>query len=526
VQRWEQGINRRNFLRGAAGVAALSALGGLAACSSDNSGSGGASTSGGAATSGGATTSAAASSATGGSSAATSSAAASTGASQATGTGSGTGSSGSKYKLDLGGYQGPELTTDQITIKFLRQSYSDTMNAHFVDLYKQFNVAYPNIKIAEELIPYGNLPQKIQIYTQSGDAPDIMMSRLDFTTYMGKSGTALDLTNFYTQAYRDDLYQFKSASVDGKLYLMPWEGYVPVVLYNRGIFSKAGVDTPPAVTELNAGWTQDEFIEKMVELTKNLRQKGDSATWALESSILGNGGPGSNYTQCESIWVRGMGQRDAAAGTSQHNTWQGVSDDGLTATGYINTDEAVKGMANYQRMFAEGLTPKSAIPSQFQGQQAAMSMNSTRQILQRDQPGGKAPFDVGMTLDPRGNMLFGCNSGDAPFVWAKSKHPNEAAALLGFLCSDANQVPYFRARGAFITRRSLAANMQEYQTPDGKLSLKIADNSDGAPQTVGWNEYYSTINPAVKDIALGADPKKTLDQAAKVIDDQLKKYQQ
>jgi len=68
--------------------------------------------------------------------------------------------------------------------------------------------------------------------------------------------------------------------------------------------------------------------------------------------------------------------------------------------------------------------------------------------------------------------------------------------------------------------------MEEYHTPDGKLSLKIADNCDGAPKTVGWNEYYSAINPAVKDIALGADPKQSLDQAAKVIDDQLKKYQQ
>ncbi|MDQ4504290.1 extracellular solute-binding protein [Sinomonas sp. ASV322] len=475
-------LARRTFVRGAAAFASLAALGGAAACTSDNS----------------------------------------RGTSTAITKGPGPGG----YKIDLGGYQGPELTTEQITLKFLRQSYSDAMNARFVELYAQFNKAYPNIKIAEELIPYGNLPQKIQIYTQSGDAPDIMMSRLDFTTYMARSGTALDLTGYFSDKYLSDLFKpiRDAASLDGKMFLMPWEGYVPVILYNRDIFKKAGVATPPQITDIDHGWTADQMIETMIELTHNLRKKGDTATWALESSILGNGGPGSNYTQCESIWIRSMGSRNAARGSSLHNTWQGVSDDGLSVTGYINTPEAIAGMRNYQRLFTEGLTPKSAIPAQFQGQQAAMSMNSTRQILQRDQPGGKAPFDVGMTLDPTGNMLFGCNSGDAPFVWAKTKHPNEAAALLGFLCSDANQPTYFRTRGAFITRRSLADNMEEYHTPDGQLSMKIADNCDGAPRTVGWSEYYSAMNPAVKNIALGADPEKTLNETAKAIDDQLKKF--
>ncbi|WP_158074092.1 substrate-binding domain-containing protein [Micromonospora sp. CB01531] len=477
------GITRRNFVRGAAGVASLAAMGGLAACS------------GGAGTEGGP---------------------------QPVRTGPGPGG----YRIDLGGYQGPELTDKPVVLRFLRQSYSDEVNALFASHYATFSKAYPNIKIEEELIPYGNLPQKIQIYTQSGDAPDIMMSRLDFTEYMSRSGQALNLTDYLTQAFLSDLFtpMREAGSSGGRLYLMPWEGYLPMVLFNREIFKRAGVPTPPEVDKLDDGWTVEQMFETMNALTHNLRKKGDTATWALESSILGNGGPGSNYTQYESIWIRNMGDRSAEKGSSLHSTWQGVSDNGLTVSGYLDTDEAIQGMRNYQRLFSEGLTPKSAIPAQFQGAQAAMSMNSIRQILNRDKPGGASPFDVGVTLDPRRNMLFGCNSGDAPFVWAKSKHPNEAAALLAYLCSDACQAPFFRSRGAFITRRSLVEKLEEYQKPDEQLALKVADNCDGAPRTVGWNEYYAAINPAVKDIALGADPEKTLRGTAKHIDDQLKKY--
>ena len=35
------------------------------------------------------------------------------------------------YKMDLGGYTGPELTTESITLRLMRQSWNDPTNAAF-----------------------------------------------------------------------------------------------------------------------------------------------------------------------------------------------------------------------------------------------------------------------------------------------------------------------------------------------------------------------------------------------------------
>jgi multiple sugar transport system substrate-binding protein len=41
---------------------------------------------------------------------------------------------------------------------------------------------------------------------------------------------------------------------------------------------------------------------------------------------------------------------------------------------------------------------------------------------------------------------------------------------------------------------------------------------------VGWFDYFNSVNPAVKDIAIGADPKERLRQASQQIDGLLAKY--
>ena len=56
----------------------------------------------------------------------------------------------------------------------------------------------------------------------------------------------------------------------------------------------------------------------------------------------GNGGPGSNYTQLESIWVRMMGDPKADKELERLQDLAGVREDGLKATGYLDTPEAIK----------------------------------------------------------------------------------------------------------------------------------------------------------------------------------------
>jgi multiple sugar transport system substrate-binding protein len=476
-------FDRRRFLLGAAGVASLAALTPvLAACGGDGD------------------------------------AAPATGVSRGPGPGN--------YKIDLGGYQGPELTSNATTLRFMRQSYSPEVNAFFSGLYEKFSAAYPNITIKEELVPYGDLPTKLKVYVASNDAPDVMMGRNDFTEAYAAGQIALPLNDYFTDAYLTDIYAplREAASAGGKMYCIPWDNNVEVLLFNRDLFTKAGVAPPPESDNIDDGWTIEQMIESMTALTKNLRAQGDTNTWAMASSTAGNGGPGSNYTQHESFWIRMMGDPKADPSSDDYKTWAGISGDGLTASGYLDAAGAIAGMKNYQTFFTAGLTPTGIVPDQLTAGTAALSMDSFSVANLYLSPGGKPSFDWGVSPMPKGKSRFGCNSSDAPIVWSKTPNPDAAAAFVAYLCNDANRIQFARLWGSVPARTSLIQQMDEYLGTKQKLAVALAKQSSGAPRSVGWFDYFNAVNPAVKNIALGADPATTLHETAKQIDQLLAKY--
>ena len=304
---------------------------------------------------------------------------------------------------------------------------------------------------------------------------------------------------------------------------MPWETNLVLLYFNKDIFKKAGVETPPEVTDLTSGLSAEEFLAKMEELTKALRAGGDKDTWAVAAASHGNGGPGANYSQLESVWVRSQGDPKADHASSAYKTFLGVSEDGFQATGYLDTPEAALGMTNYQTMFAKELTPKGAVKNQFLSGAAAVhfgGMNYAGRFTAKS-PG----FDWGVSTMPRGKFVFSCNSSDAPLIWSGTPHPAEAAALMAYLCNDENRLTFYKGWGSMPARTSLIEQIDAFKTQQPfQLSAALSAASYPAPRTPGWFDYFNAINPAVKDIALGADPASTLHQTAVRIDGLLAKY--
>jgi multiple sugar transport system substrate-binding protein len=430
------------------------------------------------------------------------------------------------YKLDLGGYRGPELSSKTVTLRFMRQDYTPQVNQFLQSLYAKFTAAYPNVTIKEEIVPYGDLVTKLQVYVAAGNAPDLMMGRNDFTVAYSVGQIALPLEGYLTDGFVKDIGAplREAGSNSGHLYCLPWDNNTEVLYFNRDIFKRAGVAPPPEPEDPSGGWTMEQLFEAMHALQTNLRKKGDTKTWALAASTAGNGGPGSNYTQHESFWIRTMGDRSAAKDTSAYRAWAGISDDGLASTGYLDAPEAVQGMTYYQETFKDGLTPVGAVPDQLSAGTAALSLDSFSVANFYSRPENKPSFSWGVTPWPRGKTLFGCSSSDSPIVWAKTPNPDAAVALGAYLTNDANRIQFHRLWGSIPARASLIAQMPEYQHPIQQLAVKLSETNSPAPRTVGWFDYFNTINPAVKDIALGADPAQALHAAAQKIDQNLKKY--
>jgi len=437
------------------------------------------------------------------------------------------GTSKGGYKLDLGGYRGPELATEPVTLRFMRQDYPPELNDLINSVYAKFTAAYPNITIKEERVPYGDLPKKVQVYVASGSAPDIMMGRNDFTLAYHAGKIALPLQDYFTPEYVADIFDNarEAASVDNNLYCVPWETNTVFMYFNRDLFEKAGVATPPEVSDLTKGWSFDEYLDALRRVKSGLATKGVTDVWALAASPYGNGGPGSNYTQMESIWVRAQGDPAAPKGSPGYLTLMGISDDGRKTTGAIDTPEAIQGMKNYQALFKEGLTPTGAVAHQFEAGVAATVFGGINEANLFSLPGGAPAFKWGATPAPRGKLVFNANTSDSPMVWAKAPHPAEAAALLAYMCNDANRIDFHRVWGSMPARKSLTDQIPKYKTDQPyQLAAAVGANSYSAPRTVGYFDYFNVMNPTVKDIALGADPAQRLKAAATRIDALLRKY--
>jgi len=430
-------------------------------------------------------------------------------------------------KIDLGGYVGPELSSEPITLRFLRQDFTPAVNTLLEQAYAEFTAQYPNITISEEKVPYGDLQKKQLVYMMSNDAPDIMIGRTDFSEAYHYSSAALPLQDYLSADYIADIPQNlrDAASAGGNLYCAPWETTIMMMYFNRDIFDRVGMETPPEIDTVEGGWTNEDFIERLDELGARLRAAGDTNTWAFAASSQGNGGPGSNYSQFESIWTRGQGDPAAPKDSTAYRTLAAVSEDGLKVSGSIDTPEAIKGMQLYQSLFTRGITPTGPVRNQYPGGLAATYLGGLLFANRFRIPGQEPEFKWGASMPPKGKILFSNNTSDAPLIWSKTRHPAEAAALLAFLCNDANRLAFHRAWGSMPSRTSLVKAMEEFETEQPfRIAAALLENSYGAPRTPGAFDYFNAMNPVIKDIALGADPAQALPDAAAKIDRLLAKY--
>lgn len=237
------------------------------------------------------------------------------------------------------------------------------------------------------------------------------------------------------------------------------------------------------------------------------------------------GGPGSNYFY-EGIYIRSMGDPSAAQDSSLFRTFAGVSADGRSASGYVNTLEAVEGMRFYQRMFEQKLTPSVAVPRQFEDGKAAMGFGPysfSRRYRDPNQADWYLEFNWGATPVPQGRISFNHISGDSPFISASSRYPAETVAFMAFLNNDANRIAWHNAWGAMPARPSLFSKMN-YTEPVDELGLALIEGGYSQPITPGYTEYFGAMNTAVKDIALGANVEERLRDVATEIDDLLSRY--
>jgi N,N'-diacetylchitobiose transport system substrate-binding protein len=267
--------------------------------------------------------------------------------------------------------------------------------------------------------------------------------------------------------------------IDGKQYGVPWYAANRVVIYNKDLFAKAGITTPPRT---RAEWVQD---------TTRLDTGGNDGIYL----------PGQTwYALAGFVWDEGG---DLAV--KDGDRWKGA----------LNTPQAQAGMAFYKQLQALGKGPRDSDEAK-PLQADVFAKGRTAQII--SVPGGAAVitkanpamkdkigfFPIpGKTADKPGAVFTG---GSDLVIPEASRHHELAYQVVKALAGTQFQTDMAKEMSYVPNRTSLAAVLDG--DPGASVMAVGAANGHATPNSPNWAavEADNPIKQYMTQVLTGADP--------------------
>jgi lactose/L-arabinose transport system substrate-binding protein len=180
---------------------------------------------------------------------------------------------------------------------------NDTLQASGV--IDDFLAAYPNVEVEivnyQPTDVYTNLPLAL---TAGQGACDVCLVESSHLSQFVHLGGLLDLTD-RIEPYVDSMnqYRWQDATLDGRIYAVPWDSGPVVMYYRRDVFEKAGLSSEPEeVEELVATW--DNYYDVCATI------KEETGLYCFAHNKANNSG--RLYEMM--LWQQGLGYYDAETG--------------------------------------------------------------------------------------------------------------------------------------------------------------------------------------------------------------------
>ncbi|MFD0677314.1 MULTISPECIES: extracellular solute-binding protein [unclassified Paenibacillus] len=380
---------------------------------------------------------------------------------------------------------------------------------------EEFEKENPNIKVNLQLSPSTKLTETIEIKLAS-KAQDLDVISVDVPLTMGYSLKGY-LEPLDALIGADAKQKWISSATDagsyqGQLMAAPMNTSSVVLFYNKDLFQKAGVAFPSDQLQYRMTW------ENVLEVAKKLSKdtNGDN-----QNDIFG-----FSFDQ--------VGKAYQLISLGQSKNAKVLSDNGLTAKDYTNSPEMVSAFQFYSDLFnKEKVSPKikrEEALDYFISGKVAMFLASTQNMPRIKDAGmdfGIAPhpyFAGGKVATPTGSWHVGISK--------YSTKKEAAAKFVKYLTLGKGSQIWLNENGALPASLELLDQIDKdpkYKDfPNNIMKLAAGEARETAavrPKTPGYLEWENNVNKAFEDIKNGTDPKKALDDAATLIDSQLKKYQ-
>jgi ABC-type glycerol-3-phosphate transport system substrate-binding protein len=375
--------------------------------------------------------------------------------------------------------------------------------------------AETGVAVELRVVPFEDLDRSIRAIPQEPDPPDlVVMNATQIPTY-AVSGILRPLDDVFPPRELEDFLSAprENATWQGRFYGPAFDESSQAVFFNRGIVEGLGVEPP---TDLDGAWTWPEAREVFLEVQARERERrGDDRFWAL--NVGGFGGPIGGGLYTGGMIVRGAGE--AGSPTHAH-----ISEDGLRASGYIDTPEALEAHRFLQGLYqADGLVPTSNTPDFFPNGQVAfwLAPLSRRTVIEdagEDVRYGVTPCPFFETPTVHtGSFHLG--------VCALSENGDAAAEAVAFFARPENLAQTARSAGDYPARRSALDEFPEYEEPPLNVFTETLRRwGVPRPKSPGAAEYQTVYDAMVADVAGGAPVEGTVRAAAREIDAQLERY--
>jgi sn-glycerol 3-phosphate transport system substrate-binding protein len=389
---------------------------------------------------------------------------------------------------------------------------------------KDFNSSHSNIQV--KAVYQGNYDDEFNKFkaTQGSgkDGPNLMQVYDIGTKFMVDTGDIQPMQDFIDQS-KYDISSLEPNilgyySINDKLYSMPFNASEPVLYYNKDLFQKAGITSPPTTySEVTADakkLTQKDSSGKVSTYGIGIATYG----WFFEQMVATQGGFYANNENGRADKTATEATFNGAEGLTSLNWWKSLYDAGVD----LNLGSTT---SNTQDAFLAG--------------KCAMFIDSSG-ILGKMTSGSSGKFSVGIGAFPKPDGATGgpvIGGGSMWIMKNQSKAEQDAAwQFVQFIASPKEQAYWTEQTGYFPITKSAYddSTMKEFLTKNPEYQHAV-DQLHGSTLTHATQGGYigvfpqarQTVQDMIQSVLLNKQTsQKALDAAAAKVTQAMQQYAQ
>jgi len=386
---------------------------------------------------------------------------------------------------------------DDAVITIWSPSDKESIENWWAEKIDEWNSEHPDMKAAREAIDRSDsyaYDNKIATAVTSNDLPSIFFVDGPQVSYYAANEIIVPITDYFSDCIDDfDPATQAQCTYNGELYAISATQSGVAFYYNKDLLKECGVDTDDLDSRtLDNPITWSEMAEIAEKCTTDsyvgthiIMDHGEGIPYALEPMYISEG---KDY----------------------------ISEDGTTADGYVNSDEAVKTTAFLADLIAKGYANVDPITDEFLNGACATELGGSWDVAVLEE---NATFDWGVTYYPVADDTKKAVSpcGDWSAAISKDCENVEAAGeFLSWLMNTENVASYADAIAKPATRASAYDEeaMAAYaEGPRAMFVEQLQNTAAPRPRTPSYATFSTDYAEAMTNIFAEAASSKTVDES-------------